>query len=135
MSRNSKFPAMRAVAALVATVIDEAQAKNVVLANTNDPETLDLIERAVDRIERAEADRAKRTPPVLRSRGDRPLTVNERDSIEALIHYQADRTGLSPYTIEKSVCLLFGVECIPQLKAWEYDGVIRYLVDFRQDPQ
>jgi hypothetical protein len=129
---QTKFPATRAVLELVKTVVDEAGAKRITLANTNDPETLALIERAVERVEKAEADRAIRTPPVLPQWGERPLTDNERNAVDALIHYQAEAGSLSAYQIDKLVCTFFGVETIRDLKAWEYDAVIRFLADFRE---
>jgi hypothetical protein len=131
MPKLNKFPATRAVLELVKTVVDEAGAKKITLANTNDPETLALIERAVEQIEKAEAERAIRTPPVLPQWGERPLTGNERNSIDALITYQAEEGNLSAYEIDKLLCTFFGVETIRDLKAWEYDAVIRFLVDFR----
>jgi hypothetical protein len=135
MSRTKKFPAARAVLELVATVVDEAGAKQITLANTNDPEALALIESAVERVEKAQAERAIQAPPVLPQWGERVLTENERNSITALINFQAENTGLSPYAVETSVLRFFDVETIRELKAWEYDGVIRYLVDFRKDAQ
>jgi hypothetical protein len=83
MPKPNKFPATRAVLELVKTVMDEAGAKQITLANTNDPETLALIERAVEQVETAEAERAIRTPPVLPQWGERLLTGNERNSIDA----------------------------------------------------
>jgi hypothetical protein len=133
MSKTNKFPAARAVLELVATVVDEAGAKQIRLANTNDPETIALIERAVERVEAAEAARASQTRPVLPQWGERTLTGNERNSIDALITYQAAETGRSAYDIDKAVCLFFDVETIRDLKAWEYDGVIRYLADFKRN--
>ena len=133
MSKTKKFPAARAVLELVATVVDEAGAKQITLANSNDPQTLALIERAIEQVEKGEAARAMRTPPVLPRWGERTLTDNERNSIDALITYQAQETGRSAYDIDKAVCLFFDVEMIRDLKAWEYDGVIRYLVDFPRD--
>jgi hypothetical protein len=120
---------------LVKTVVDEAGAKQITLANTNDPETLALIERAVEQVEKAEAQRAIRTPPVLPQWGERPLTLNERNSIDALITYHAEQGALSAYEIDKLLCTFFGVETIGDLKAWEYDAVIRFLVDFREQRQ
>lgn len=129
-----KFPATRTVMELVATVVSEADAKRITLANTNDPKFLALVERAVERVERAEAERAIRTPPVLPQWGERPLTGNERNAIDALIAYQAETGSPNAYNIDKALCLFFGVETIADLKAWEYDAVIRYLVDFRNEP-
>jgi hypothetical protein len=134
MTRPNKFPATRAVLELVRTVVDEAGAKQIALANTNDPETLALVERAVERVEKAEAERAIRTPPVLPQWGERPLTANERNAIVALIDYQAEESSeLSAYDIDKLVCTFFGVETIRDLKAWEYEAVIRFLADFHED--
>ena len=135
MTKTAKFPATRAVLELVNTVIGEAEAKQVTLANTNDPEIIALIEEAVAQVEKAEAERALRTPPVLPQWGERPLTANERLSIDALMSYQAEKSSLSPYEIDKLLCTFFGVETIGDLKAWEYDAVIRFLVDFREQPQ
>jgi hypothetical protein len=135
MSKTKKFPAARAVLELVATVIDEAGAKQITLANTNDPETLALIESAIEQVEKAQAERSIQAPPVLPQWGERPLTENELNSIEALIFFQAENTGLSAYAIDSALLRFFDVETIRDLKAWEYDGVIRYLVDFREDAQ
>jgi hypothetical protein len=52
-----------------------------------------------------------------------------------LIFFQAENTGLSAYAIDSALLRFFDVETIRDLKAWEYDGVIRYLVDFREDAQ
>ncbi len=135
MSKPNKFPATRAVLELVRTVIDDAGAKQITLANTNDPETLALIERAVEQVEKAEAKRAIRTPLVLPQWGERPLTGNERNSIDALITYQAEDSVLTAYEIDKLLCTFFGVETISDLKAWEYDAVVRFLVDFGGEAQ
>jgi hypothetical protein len=134
MTRAAKFPATRAVLELVNTVIGGAEAKQITLANTNDPETIALIERAVEQVEKAEAERTICTPPVFPQWGDRPLTDNERNSIDALISYQAEEnSNLSAFEIDKLVCTFFGVEEIRDLKAWEYDAVMRFLTDFRED--
>lgn len=135
MPKTKKFPAARAVLELVATVIDEAGDKRITLANTNDPETIALIESAVERVEKAQAERAIQAPPVLPQWGERSLTENEINSIAALVNFQAENTGLTPYAVETAVLRFFDVEGIRELKAWEYDGVIRYLVDFRKDAQ
>jgi hypothetical protein len=134
MPKPNKFPATRAVLELVKTVVDEAGTRQITLANTNDPETVALIEHAVEQVEKAEAERAIRTPPALPQWGERPLTGNERNSIVALIDYQAEESNkLSAYDIEKLLCTFFGVETICELKAWEYDAVMRFLTDFRED--
>jgi hypothetical protein len=65
MPKTNIFPAVRAVLELVNTVVDEAGARRITLANTNDPETITLIEHAVEKVEKAEAGRLARTPPVL----------------------------------------------------------------------
>ena len=134
MPKPNKFPATRAVLELVKTVVDEAGARKITLANTNDFEALALIERAVEQVEKAEAERAIRTPLALPQWGERALTLNERNSIVALIDYQAEESNeLSAYDIEKLLCTFFGVETIRDLKAWEYDAVMRFLTDFRED--
>ena len=96
MSKTKKFPAARAVLELVATVIDEAGAKQITFANTNDPETLALIESAIERVEKAQAERSIQTPPVLPQWGERALTDNERSSIDALLPIRPSRPGLPP---------------------------------------
>jgi hypothetical protein len=133
MSRTNKFPAARAVLELVATVVDEAVARNITIANTNDDETLALIEAAVAQIEKAEAERTIQVPPILPGWGERALTQNELNSIEALTVFQAENTGVSAYTVDAAMRRFFDVETVRDLKAWEYDAVIRYLVDFRKD--
>ena len=133
MSRTNKFPAVRAVLELVNTVVDEAGAKHITLANTNDPETITLIERAVEKVEKAEAIRLVQTPPVLPQWGERPLNESEIRCIEALISCQAEELKLSAYAIDKAVSTFFGVDTLRELKAWEYDGVMRYLVNFPRD--
>jgi len=66
--------------------------------------------------------------------GRTPLTGNERNSIVALIDYQAEESNkLSAYDIEKLLCTFFDVETIRELKAWEYDAVMRFLTDFLGD--
>jgi hypothetical protein len=132
MMRPKKFPATRTVLELVKTVVDEAGAQQITLANANDPETLALIERAVEQVEEAEAERAIRTPPVLPQWGERPLTFNECNAIDALMNYQAEQTKLTAFEIDKLLCAFFGVETIRDLKAWEYDAVIRFLADFQE---
>ena len=133
MSIAKKFPAARAVLELVATVVDEAREQQITVANGNNPETLALIERVVERVELAQAARAVHIPPVVPQWGERALTDNELNSIEALICFQAETTGLSPYDVDRAMRRFFGVETVRDLKAWEYDGVIRYLVEFRKD--
>jgi hypothetical protein len=133
MSHSTKFPATRAVLELVKTVVDEAGARQITLANTNDPETVALIERAVEHVEKTQAERAIRPLPVLPQWGERPLTLNERNSIVALIDYQAEERDLSAFDVEKLLCTFFGVAEIRDLKAWEYDAVMRFLTDFRGD--
>ena len=62
---TKKFPAAHAVLELVTIVIEEAREKEIAVANTNDPETLALIERAVERVEKAQAERAIHVPAVV----------------------------------------------------------------------
>jgi hypothetical protein len=85
---TKKFPAAHAVLELVTIVIEEAREKEIAVANTNDPETLALIERAVERVEKAQAERAIHVPAVVPQWGERALTQNELNSIEALTNYQ-----------------------------------------------
>jgi hypothetical protein len=62
--------------------------------------------------------------------GERRLAPNEIDSLSALIAYQANNTKLSEYFVHYTVTRFFGVEELGQLKAWNYDAAVRYLVDF-----
>jgi hypothetical protein len=62
--------------------------------------------------------------------GERPLSQRERSAIDALVFYQARETGLPPRTVEAAAEAMFNVPELGQLKAWEYDSVMRYLVDF-----
>jgi len=124
---------VRTALQLVNTVVDEAGAKQITLANTNDPETISLIERVAENVERVEVARVRRTPPVRPQGGERPLNDNEIRCIEALIYYQAEELKRPAYAIDKAVCAFFGVDTLRDLKAWEYDGVMRYLVDLPRD--
>lgn len=62
--------------------------------------------------------------------GNRPFTANERKSVQALIHYQADRRGIAPRVIERAAECFFAVDDLSRLPAHQYDAAIRYLVDF-----
>jgi hypothetical protein len=62
--------------------------------------------------------------------GERALTRNERNSIEALVYYKAEQLGITPRDVEAAAEQFFGVEELSQLKAWDYDGLIRFLVDY-----
>jgi hypothetical protein len=66
-----------------------------------------------------------RTLPVCPGWGERPLSRNERNAIDALVFYKAEDTGVSPREVEAAIEHFFGVEELSQLKAWDYDGVIR----------
>lgn len=133
MSRTTKFPAVRTVLELVNTAVDEAGAKQITLANTNDPETISLIERVAEKVQQAQVTRVLRTPPVRPQGGERPLNDNEINCIEALIYYQAEELKRPPYAIDKALCTFFGVDTLRDLKAWEYDGVMRYLMDLPRE--
>jgi hypothetical protein len=62
--------------------------------------------------------------------GERRLAPNEVDALSALIAYQANNTRLSEYFVHYTVTRFFGIEELGQLKAWNYDAAVRYLVDF-----
>ena len=101
-------------------------------ALANSAETRDLVTDLAGRVKGRERTRAVLAPPILPQWGERPLTMNERNAVETLINYQAERTGLSPRDVEAALESFFGVveEGFPQLKGWEYDGIVRFLVDF-----
>jgi hypothetical protein len=103
MSGAKKFPAMRAVLQLVATVVEHAGAKQITLANTNDPETVALIAGAVEEVEKAEAARATHIPVPVPQWGERPLTDNEVNSIEAMINFQAGNLGPTAYAVDEAM--------------------------------
>jgi len=63
--------------------------------------------------------------------GERPFTAAEKKSIQALIHYQVDKTGLRPCVIEYAAESFLGVDDLSELPARSYDAAIRYLVDFQ----
>ena len=91
MTRTNKFPAARAVLELVNTVVDEAAAEHITIANTNDPETLALIKRAVEQVEKAQAERAVQHPAGVAGLGRTPPYREEPNSVEALTIYQAEQ--------------------------------------------
>ena len=61
---------------------------------------------------------------------ERGLTDNERNAIETVIGYKAEQLKISHLTVEQAVCRLLGVQSVGELMAWDYDGVIRYLLGF-----
>jgi hypothetical protein len=63
--------------------------------------------------------------------GTRPVTAAEKKSVQALIHYQADKTGVRPCVIERAAECFLGVEDLSRLPARSYEAAIRYLVDFQ----
>lgn len=128
MSRTTRIPAVRTVLELVNTAVDKTGARQITLANTNDPETISLIEHMADKAEQGHVTGVRRASPVRPQGGDRLLNDNEINCIEALISYQAEELKRTPYAIDKAVCSFFGVDTLRELKAWEYDGVMQYLV-------
>jgi hypothetical protein len=102
-----------------------AQAEQALAANS---ETRSLVEQLI--AEQASKRRAPKAPSVHPQWGERPLSGNERNAIEALVWYKAEELGIKPRTVEAAAEAFFAVEELSQLKAWDYDGVIRYLVDF-----
>jgi hypothetical protein len=58
----------------------------------------------------------------------RRLTDNERNAIETVIGYKAEQLKISRRAIEQSLCRFRGVQSVGELMAWDYDGVIRYLL-------
>jgi hypothetical protein len=67
---------------------------------------------------------------IIQSGNARSFTVDERKSIQALIHYQAHKTALQPDVIEHAAACFLNVNDLDQLKASQYEAAIRFLVDF-----
>jgi hypothetical protein len=61
----------------------------------------------------------------------RPFTTAERKNIQALIHYQAHKTGLRPRVIDQAAECFLKVDHLSELTAEQYDVAIRFLVDFQ----
>lgn len=74
-----------------------------------------------------------KTPPVVPLWGERPLNKRERDAILALVSFKAEETGLAPRTVEAAVERVFGIQepGFEQLKAWNFDDVIRFLTEYQ----
>ena len=74
-----------------------------------------------------------RTPPVVPLWGERALNQRERDAILALVSFKAEETGVAPRTVEAAVERVFGIQepGFEQLKAWNFDDVIRFLTEYR----
>jgi hypothetical protein len=62
--------------------------------------------------------------------GERPINQLERNAITSLVYYQAEVTGISAFDINQEVLVLFGVADLEEIKAWNFDEVIRFLTDF-----
>jgi hypothetical protein len=59
-----------------------------------------------------------------------PFSADERKSVQALIHYQADKRGVRPSVIERATESFFAVDDLDRLPAHRYEAAIRYLVEF-----
>jgi hypothetical protein len=97
-------------------------------AHAANDETRSLVVKLI--ADQASKPRAPTAPTVRPHWGERALTRNERNSIEALVWYKAEELGIKPRTVEAAAEQFFGVEELSQLKAWDYDGLIRFLVDY-----
>ena len=97
-------------------------------AHAANDETRSLVVKLI--ADQASKQRAPTAPAVRPHWGERALTRNERNSIEALVYYKAEQLGITPRDVEAAAELFFGVEELSQLKAWDYDGLIRFLVDY-----
>lgn len=87
--------------------------------------------RIIDEVwRRAETAARQETIKAIPNWGERALEQNERFAINALVEYQAENTGLSPFHIETTAMKFFGVQRWADLKAWNFDQVMRYLTDF-----
>lgn len=60
--------------------------------------------------------------------GERYLEKIEIDAIDVLVNYQAAQKKLTPHAVENAVLKTFHVTNLAQIKAWNFDQVIRYLV-------
>jgi hypothetical protein len=96
--------------------------------------TLRLIESVVARAERPTPVPANDDRPVLPHWGKRSLNESEIGTVTALIAFQADNAGLTPGLITQAVECTFDVERLPELQAWQFDEVVRYLVGFGSQP-
>ena len=108
---------------LVAEIAAETQK-----AHAANDETRSLVVKLIE--DQASQRRAPKAPTVRPHWGERALTRNERNSIEALVYYKAEQLGITPRDVEAAAEQFFGVEELGQLKAWDYDGLIRFLVDY-----
>jgi hypothetical protein len=66
-------------------------------------------------------------PPVICGT-DRPLNDAESRAVHALIDYQADELGVFSRLITLAVEIAFEVDDLVELRADEFDAVVRYLV-------
>jgi hypothetical protein len=64
------------------------------------------------------------------ARMTRRLTDNERNAIETVIGYKAEQLKISRRAVEQSLYRSRGVQSVGELMAWDYDGVIRFLLAF-----
>ena len=54
--------------------------------------------------------------------------LSQRNAIAALINYQAELHGVSPYRVEIALDRFFGLDEWQQIKAWAHDAAVRFLL-------
>jgi hypothetical protein len=122
MLKTKNSATARKIMKLVTEIAAETQK-----AHAANDETRSLVVKLI--ADQAAKQRAPKAPAVRPHWGERALTRNERNSIEALVWYKAEELGIKPRTVEAAE-LFFGVEELGQLKAWDYDGLVRFLVEY-----
>jgi hypothetical protein len=64
---------------------------------------------------------------------NRPLNATELSAVRTLIDWQADELGVLPRLIALAVEIAFSVEDVVELRAWDFDAVVSYVVYLQGD--